>query len=167
VTGGALSREPRAGWEGERVLALLFLVLCVAYGAGTFSFMQTTDSDVVGPATFPRVIAVLGGVCALVFLTRSSRMAAGAEGVSERHSVSDLLPLGLTLAYCLAFEPLGYAISTFLYLVFGIRTLGRGWGQAIAVSLVSTVVFYLVFSVAIESHLPDGPLPLRSLLGLG
>ncbi len=165
MTVNAASTKARAAWGGERVLALLFLMLCVCYGAGTFSFMQTTDSDVVGPATFPRILAVLGGICAVAFLIRSGRKA-DSQSASESHSISDLLPLGLTLAYALAFEPLGFALSTFLYLIIAMRTLGKGWRYAVVASLASTILFYLAFSVLLDSHLPEGPLPISRLVAL-
>lgn len=153
-------------WNGERILAILFLALCTIYGLGTFSFMESSESDVVGPATFPRLIAVLGVVCAATFLVLSRHGRAESEGISEKHLLSDLKPLGLTLIYVIAFEPLGYTLSTFLYLTIGIRMLGKSWRYAAGASAFSTILFYLAFSVGLSAHLPDGLIPLNQLLAL-
>lgn len=157
----AASSPALPSWrDGERVLALAFLVFCVCYGAGTVTFMKTSATDVVGPATFPRLLAVLGAICAIAHLVGSARQQRNQEGWEGTHSLLDLHPLGLTLIYALVFEPLGFALSTFLYLTVGVRTLGKSWSYSLLTAAISTVLFYLAFAVALESHLPAGPIPL-------
>ncbi len=63
----------------------------------------------------------------------------------------------ITVGYTLIFEKLGFAISTFFFLM----TLLKGmesipWGKALFISVLSTSLCYLLLSFSLESSLPKG-----------
>ena len=66
---------------------------------------------------------------------------------------------GLIVAYMLALEPLGFVISSFVFLAASMFTLGsRRIVFTLVVSALSLAAIYLVFQTAFSVVLPEGVL---------
>ncbi|WP_026379464.1 tripartite tricarboxylate transporter TctB family protein [Afifella pfennigii] len=154
---------------GERLLATLFLVLSISYGLGTFSFYRTLSSDVVGPAYFPRILAVIGVALALVYLARS-RLERREEKPFEAQRimaslVGELWPVVLVLAYALLLTPLGFIPSTLLFFAATMIALGEPIRSAVLYALVVTAALFFLFFVFLQAELPMGTfLPLDRMV---
>ena len=68
------------------------------------------------------------------------------------------LALLAAAAYAGALEPLGFLLTTFLFLLFMLRAIEpRRWISSIAISAATAVASHLVFKVWLAVQLPAGP----------
>ena len=120
------------------------------------------------PGYFPFYNGLIMCVASLVNVARAL-MVRGADNktfveVGQLKLVlSVLVP---TMVYVLLVTWIGVYISSVLFIGFFMRWLGKyPWWKVVAVSVVTMVVFYLVFEKWFKVPLPKGPL--ENLLGLG
>ena len=145
----------------DRWIALIILLICLVYGytafftmdAGLPPFMQRNP---IWPSSFPKVIAVLSTLTALIVLL-------GIEGKIKEDKPKDIdyrrlheynlgqavLLLGLMVAYALLLRPIGFLGATTLFIVVGGVVLGeRKFQYLIPVALIAAgSVWYLVQEV--------------------
>jgi putative tricarboxylic transport membrane protein len=149
----------------DRVFNLLLVVLGVAlyWHSGTMTTELTSGN--IGPELLPRLLAVALTISATLNLIAVMRQqpAGDKNGNSADEGESGaftkfLLLVGLLVAYALLLEPLGYVISTFLFLLAAIQTMERGQllKSAVVAAVFSGGVYVLYVKVALGS-LP--PLP--------
>ena len=111
-----------------------------------------------GPGFFPwwtsAVIALLALVLLARALTSRSRTAPG-EGSGRIAKVGALL--AVLAAYVFFLEPLGYALCTFLLVLFMLRvTDPQRWAVALSMSAIAAVGSYVLFAVWLSVPLPPG-----------
>jgi putative tricarboxylic transport membrane protein len=148
---------------GERLIVSLFMVILIFYGWGTVYLKTIMRSDVVGPATFPRLITIVGLVlCALYFhQKRGAHSTDDGEPVtiadrSISAEIVDLLPILMTLIYALLFEPLGFPLSTFLYITITMRYLGQDWPLSVVFGFVMMGLIFSLFFLGLMVDIPMG-----------
>jgi putative tricarboxylic transport membrane protein len=154
-------------FTGDRLLVTLFAVLVIFYGAETLTFFRTMSEDVVGPASFPRLLLVLAGILIVVFFVQQRRAPAreSDEASDMASEVADLIPAAFMLAYVLLFEKLGFLLATFLFIAPTMRYLGATWPKAVAYSLALTISSFVLFYYALLAELPMGTwVPTEDLL---
>ena len=115
-----------------------------------------------GPGFFPFWLGILLCMASLALLAGSlgrgggrtpGKYVAAATPSGTRKVVGTLLGLA---GYAIAFEPLGFAPATFLFLLFLYRVVEpRRWRAAIAGSLIITVISYTLFQL-LRVPLPSG-----------
>jgi putative tricarboxylic transport membrane protein len=142
-------------------------VFAVAYLVAAFAIPESSfENTPVGPKAVPIAIGVALGVASLALAIRgflkgrSARDAApGAPG--EDAPPQDLRKLGVValilLAYILIFVPLGYAISTFLFMLAATMYLDRErWVRNVIYAVVFSAVVYSIFVYVFGVQLPAG-----------
>jgi putative tricarboxylic transport membrane protein len=153
---------------GSDVVAGGFMfVFAVAYLVAAFAIPKPSfENAVVGPRAVPIAIGVALGAASLALAIRgflkgrSARdTAPGAPG--EDAPPQDLSKLGvvalLLLAYILIFEPLGYALSTFLFMLAATMYLDRDrWIRNLVYAVVFSAVVYSIFVYVFGVQLPAG-----------
>ncbi len=112
-----------------------------------------------GPGFFPVVLAAGFSLVCTGLLVIAAR-ARGADAVSAARL--GWPKIGATMAalfvYTLVLESAGFVAATFALLLFFFRALERQrWLVAVASSLVTALVTYLVFKVWLNVQLPAGP----------
>ena len=145
----------------DRWIALILLLICLAYGYAAFFTMDAglppfMKFNPVWPSTFQKVLAVLGALIALTILLNVEKSTHSAEvaeinyaKLTEYKLGQALLLLGLMVVYAFALRPAGFLLSTSLFLILGSVILGeRRWVVMVVVSAVATgVVWWLVDAV--------------------
>lgn len=145
----------------DRWIALIFLIICLAYGYTAFFTMDAglppfMKFNPIWPSTFPKALSVMGAVVALIVLLgleKSDHTAEVAEinyrRLTDYKIGQAALLMGLMVIYALALRPAGFLISTSLFLVLGSAILGeRRWLVMILVSGLATgIVWWLVDEV--------------------
>lgn len=142
----------------DRWIALIILLVCLAYGYAAFFTMDGSLPPImkrspIWPSSFPKVLAVLG-------LALSLSVVLGLEKAPKKTEASDInlsklgeykvgqaiLLLGLMVAYALLLRPLGFLASTFLFLFFGSFFLGerRYVRMTVVAAIAVGFVWYLV-----------------------
>ena len=121
----------------DRWIALVILMICLAYGYAAFFTMDAElppfmRRNPVWPSTFPKVLAVLAILTSLVILLGLEKPAKepGAQDINYRrlgdYKIGQALTLlGLMVAYALLLRPAGFLLSTTGFLVIGGLVLGE------------------------------------------
>jgi len=103
------------------------------------------------------VTAILSVAVIVISLSKRPPEEAQQPAFAKKNVTKIVLVLISLFFYALLMEPLGFIIVT---LVFFIVLLGmiekKRWSFAVLVSLIVTVVSYLVFEMALQSQLPKG-----------
>lgn len=142
---------------GEKIVngGLFLLSILYTYFARGYSF---------GSPTAPKVgfLPQLVGYCAIVIsgylLVRSLMGKGDAQNVKLRCDYKRLGLLVLSMVvYILIFKPVGYLIST-AALLYAAMKIGRvkGWKIPAVVSVLASVIFFLIFKVFLAVPLPAG-----------
>ena len=120
------------------------------------------------PGYFPFYIGLIMCVASVVNVARAL-MVRGADNktfVEVGQLKLVLAVLVPTAVYVLCVTWIGIYVPSVLFIGFFMRWLGKyPWWKVVAVSVVTMVVFYLVFEKWFKVPLPKGPL--ENLLGLG
>jgi putative tricarboxylic transport membrane protein len=163
----------RCGVGTDVVAGGVMFVFAVTYLVAAFSIPQSSfENTPVGPKAVPIAIGVVLGAASLALSlrglleTRSEREAArdvapGAPG--EDAPPQDPRRFGvvvlLLLAYILIFVPLGYALSTFLFILATTMYLDREhWIRNLIYAVVFSAVVYSIFVYVFGVQLPAGVL---------
>ncbi len=143
----------------DRWIALVLLGICLTYGytawftmdSGLAPFMRRNP---IWPSTFPKVLAILGIIAAMVILLGLEKATLKEAEIDYRrlHEYrlgQAVLLLGLMVAYALCLRPLGFLLATSGFLTLGPVILGeRKWHLMIPIALIATlIVWYLVQQV--------------------
>ena len=141
------------------------IVSLVFMAFGIFLFVESMGikhmmKDDVGSAFFPKVVAVaIIGVSA-IRLVMALREPEGEKKASDNDTMGGLLTILLIGGYVLAFQPVGFIISTIVYLFLQILVLvpkeKRSWPLTIIISVVAPLAIYGLFTYLISSPLPKG-----------
>ena len=104
-------------------------ILFIALGVALFFYSQTLTSSFtgtsIGPKELPLFLAVALVITAVINLVAAFRVKSpgGKKGLDNWKF---LIMVGLLLLYVFLLEPLGYVISTFLFLMAAFQTMERG-----------------------------------------
>jgi putative tricarboxylic transport membrane protein len=141
-------------------------VFAVGYLAAAFAIPESSfENTPVGPKAVPIAIGVALATASLALAIRgfvwgrSRRDAASGDEAPPQ----DLRKLGVValmlLGYILIFVPLGYAISTFLFMLAVTTYLDREhWMRNLVYAVVFSVVVYSIFVYVFGVQLPAGVL---------
>jgi len=104
-------------------------ILFIALGVALFFYSQTLTSSFtgtsIGPKELPLFLAVALVITAVINLVAALQVKSpgGKKGLDHWKF---LIMVGLLLLYVFLLEPLGYVISTFLFLMAAFQTMERG-----------------------------------------
>jgi putative tricarboxylic transport membrane protein len=161
-------RPSRGGrLDSDVVAGGAMFVFAVAYLVAAFAIPESSfENTPVGPKVVPIAIGVVLGAASLAlairgFLKGASERDAAPGAPGEDTPPQDLRKLGvvtlLLLAYILIFVPLGYALSTFLFMLAATMYLDREhWVRNLAYAIVFSVVVYSIFVYVFGVQLPAG-----------
>lgn len=147
----------------DRWIALVFIVICLVYGYAAFFTMDQLlppfmQRNPVWPSTFPKVLSVLGVIVGLVVLLGLEKQEAKAEPSATDINLARLsdyklgqagLLLLAMILYALSLRPLGFLLSTVLFLSVSAVILGeRKFHILIPVAILAAGgIWYLVEEV--------------------
>ncbi|GGH32994.1 putative tricarboxylic transport membrane protein [Cribrihabitans marinus] len=145
----------------DRWIALVILMICLAYGYAAFFTMDAglppfMQRNPIWPSTFPKILSVMAALVALAVLLGLEKGAADPKPMDINYRrLTDykigqaLALLGLMVAYALLLRPAGFLIATVGFLAIGAIILGeRKLHILIPVALIAAgVVWHLVQQV--------------------
>lgn len=150
----------------ESIVALGLIIISVIILNSTFS-MKSMALDPVGPALIPRLVAILLGGLSCIELIHSIRKpkaaqtdeTAGRNNGIQRYSA--VISIGIIFLYILALKPIGFIISSTVFLFFQIwlcygKTTRKRLVTIALVSSVAAVTIYFTFSKGFALNLPVG-----------
>ena len=143
-------------------LALLVLALLVALNASGF---PEIPGQQIGPAVFPKVLAGLLAVCALLLIVRGGLtnhstpwLTLGEWLRSSTHRRNFLLTLGCLLFYVLASELLGFLLCGVLILAVMFGALAVKASRILPLACGLTLLIHTLFYLGLRVPLPWGVL---------
>jgi putative tricarboxylic transport membrane protein len=138
----------------DRIVGLVLVLLASGYGwiAGDY---DTGFSDPVGPAVFPRLLAVVIGLLGLWLILRPDPEPDWTKG---RTLALQSLAVALMLGYALFLVPVGFLIATTILAAALAAMLGARPLQAVASGALVSVGVYFLFTQGLELSLPAGKL---------
>ncbi len=143
----------------DLLIGIGLLAFAVFYFQQSFAITVGFAGDRLGPAFFPRLLALALGTLALVLIWRSLAGRSDPAPLPPMRVGLFLWTVGLTTAYAFLLRPLGYLIATPLYLAGIIWLLGyRNLVGLVGTAAGTAAVLYLVFGRALHVLLPMGPL---------
>lgn len=127
----------------ERIGALFFLVLSIAYGyyASEIRLYPGDELDPMTARTLPYVLSAMGVVFSLVLLISGNKAGKGAR-LDNLDWKPVVALMALTLLYGVALDWLGFLVSTTLFLIAGFRILGE---KRLKILLLVAVPFVFIF----------------------
>ncbi|MCY4485671.1 MAG: tripartite tricarboxylate transporter TctB family protein [Deltaproteobacteria bacterium] len=146
----------------ERAIALIFIVVCVAYGYTAFVVMEAAMLPFERNMTFlpnelPKWLSVIGALVGVAVLVQSG---SGTDGEAPEDDIDvgnlrqyklgqAIFLLVLMVAYALLLRPIGFVTMTTLFLVVGAMILGeRRYIVLVPVALLAAfLIWYLVQEV--------------------
>ena len=141
----------------DRASALVWLSLAIFVAVPSYALKLGTLHQP-GPGFFPFWGAIVLGILSGVLLVRSRSRAVSGATPGLPSARAPLVVAGGLLAYVLLLERLGFAIVTFLFLLFLFRLVRKGWLVSGFVALAGTAACYALFQLWLKSQLPRGPL---------
>ena len=143
----------------DRWIALVILGVCLVYGYTAWFTMDEVLApfmrrNPIWPSTFPKVLSALGIIASIVIVLGLEK-AEPKEADIDYRRLTDynlgqaLLLLGLMVVYALCLRPVGFLISTSVFLMAGAVILGdRKWHVMIPIAVIAAfIVWYLVQEV--------------------
>ena len=145
----------------DRWIALIILLICLAYGYTAFFTMDQLLPPIlqrspVWPSSFPKVLCIGGALFSLIILL-------GLEKTPSRDRPADInlsrlgdynfgqaiVLVGAMIGYAMLLRPMGFLLSTFLFLVISSFALGerRYLLMSIIAATASVSIWYLVEKV--------------------
>jgi putative tricarboxylic transport membrane protein len=154
VSAAARVEEHAPGRTGDRVAALLLLVLAVAMYVGTMNFPDPGQQGDPGTAAFPRIIAGVLAALAFVVLLRPEQV----DFLPHRSGLVRVGGVaGLSVLYGFSLEGLGFVLTTAAFLAISLVLMGVRRGVALVLTVVILpVALYLLFAVGLDVFLPRG-----------
>lgn len=139
-------------------MSVLFLILSVFISLGSVK-MGIGKLNEPGPGLMPFLGGILLGVLSLadLLLRNASKLEGdeiGFKGVRWGRLFLSIVPL---FAFTLLLPILGYLITTFLVMLFLYKCIEpQKWWVALSGALLSTILTYLLFAVALKTFFPEG-----------
>ena len=155
----------------DRIILACTLLLAGVYFWATAQIPSLELGDPLGPKAFPRMLGVgllLGAAMLLVEIIRNTakaKLSAGQGGAStelkwDRHHWVVVAIAVWTAIYIVTFEPLGFVLSTAIYLLVLTAYFNRNrWLMNVLTSVLFAVISYFMFTKLLGVNLPLGILP--------
>lgn len=142
----------------DTIAGCLFLVIGLFFITASTGISQSSYGSRVGPNIFPTGLGVILVLLSVIVITQARRYAAAPEQKEKRNTKRFALVLSSTFAYVFLFEPLGYVISTFLYLTFVFQVMERKkLHYSLAIALFFSLAVYYLYVVVFQGTLPPFP----------
>lgn len=150
----------------DRIVFVSILVLAGVYFWATSQIPTLEIGDPLGPKAFPRLLGVgllISAAMLLAEILKARKSAPAAESSEPQEASTYKIVAGVVVVtgiYFAVFEPLGYAISTSLFLLVMTFFFNKGklWTNVLT-SILYGFISYYIFTTALGVNLPRGILP--------
>lgn len=147
----------------DLIIGILFLMFSVGLFLEAGQYTSVIQGDM-GSRFMPRLIAILMAILSVAKIVGAAKEPEKVQEERQETERSDKLGGGLTVAlivgYTLAFKPLGFILSTFLYLFAQMMLLSQKENRKIplffAISIIAPILIYLFFVHVMGRPMPQG-----------
>ena len=140
--------------QADLVAAVILLLIGIYVSIEVSGYTKIASLDI-GPAFFPRVLGSLLIVFAILLAGQAMKKNDQTQVVFINRNL--MIVFGLVAAFAVAFNFLGFIITSVVLLTVLMRLMGaESWKKAILVSIITTIVIYGVFHTFLNVPLPLG-----------
>ena len=161
----------------DRWIALVILGICLIYGYTAWFTMDDALApfmrrNPIWPSTFPKVLSILGIVAAMIIVLGLEKAEQKEHDIDYRRLADynlgqAVLLLALMVAYALCLRPVGFLISTSVFLIAGAVILGdRKWHVMIPIAVIASLVVWYLVQQVLGIYMRPLPGALESMFGV-
>lgn len=138
----------------DRIFAFIMLLIIVGYGYIAFTVIEAPfQYDPLGPESWPRILAIFAALCTLYILIRPDAIKLQmTKAIWVRIVIVSILLFG----YAMAYEPLGFIVSTILFCTLFARLLGAKILSALYFGIGSGILGYILCAEILDLNVPSG-----------
>ena len=142
----------------DRFAGIAFLLIGLLFVIESRSISQSAYGSSVGPDIFPTVLGVILILLSIRLLFETMKYE-HVEGKKEPVQYVKFLIIFVSAAvYAVVLEPLGYVISTFIFLLIAFQTMERGkWISSLLIAGAFSFGVYYFFAEFLGGSLPGFP----------
>ena len=160
----------------DRWIALVILGICLIYGYTAWFTMDDALApfmrrNPIWPSTFPKVLSILGIVASMIIVLGLEKAEQKEHDIDYRRLTEynlgqAVLLLALMVAYALCLRPVGFLISTSVFLIAGAVILGdRKWHVMIPIAIIASLVVWYLVQQVLGIYMRPLPGALESMFG--
>jgi len=139
--------------KSDRIFGVIGLAVAIAMGVLATDFQSAFAYEPIGPSKYPMLLAVLLALCSIWLTVRAGPEAQWPDAALWRKIV---IMFAALIVYALAFEPLGFVLSTTLLTVALGRLFGGTWKQCIVGGVLLGIGLFVLFDKLLDVALPVG-----------
>jgi putative tricarboxylic transport membrane protein len=142
----------------DRYAGVIFLLIGTAFIFESRKISSSAYGSNVGPDIFPIGLGILLILLSIRLLFETTKYVGDTEKESKPDYKRFLLILVAAIFYVLLLKPIGYVISTFLFLFFTFRVMERGgWIKMVVIATIFSFGVYYLFVKVLQGSLPGFP----------
>lgn len=142
----------------DMIAGCVFLIVGVFFITASMGISKSSYGSNVGPNIFPLGLGTILVLLSLIVIYEARSYKASPQEKEKRDYKRFALVLAVTFFYILLFEPLGYVISTFLYLTLFFQMMERNkLPYTILIAAFFSLTVYVVYVIILQGTLPPFP----------
>ena len=142
--------------------SLFWILIGVFFCIGGLHYGIRSRSGIPGPGFLPFVTGlILVALSVTLLVARLLKRREGAGSIGELMPSGEalrriLIVLGALCLYVVLLDPLGFLLTTFLFMIVILRLEPRRWTFLLPVAVGATLFFFVLFKVLLRVPLPSG-----------
>jgi putative tricarboxylic transport membrane protein len=142
----------------DRSLSLVIIAVCSVFIFESTKMLKGSFGSTIGPGLLPMILAIVLVILSLINFYQTFRVKNSGETSEKLQYKRFLILLGTSILYCLLLEPIGYVISTFLFLTLAFQVMEKGKIiYSLIFSAVISIGVYFVYVDVMKGTLPGLP----------
>lgn len=143
----------------QNLLATIFLITLILYFISSFDLEKTIGEDVVGPSSFPILVATFGFLLLIIYFLKSLNTFNENSTLTFeviKNKFAKMAPIFITIIFVVLFELIGFLFSSFLYSFIFILYLKKTIKYSFVFSLIITLCIFIIFYYGLNFQMPMG-----------
>ena len=145
----------------QNLLATIFLITLILYFISSFDLEKTIGEDVVGPSSFPILVATFGFLLLIIYFLKSLNTFNENSTLTFeviKNKFAKMAPIFITIIFVVLFELIGFLFSSFLYSFIFILYLKKTIKYSFVFSAIITLCIFIIFYYGLNFQMPMGEL---------
>ncbi len=145
----------------QNLLATIFLITLILYFISSFDLEKTIGEDVVGPSSFPILVATFGFLLLTIYFLKSLKTFNENDPITFeviKNKFTKMAPIFITIVFVVLFELIGFLFSSFLYSFLFILYLKKTIKYSFVFSAIITLCIFIIFYYGLNFQMPMGEL---------
>ena len=142
----------------DRFASIAFLLIGLLFVIESRSISVSSYGSSVGPNIFPMALGALLILLSIRLLFETTKYKSEDDSIEPLQYMKFIIIFVSAAVYAAVLEPLGYVISTFIFLLIAFQTMERGkWIKTIIIAAVFSFGVYYFFAEFLGGSLPGFP----------